>query len=91
MAKKSTTLLLSREYGLWLAANGINATSQSCYVMHDAEQTTQLPYFDIIASFLFHNERMYAYAVLEDWGKRTAGNKKNIATGKSTGSSYASS
>ena len=71
--------LLSKTYKEWLKKNGISENSIDSYLMKDKYKDSELLYFNIIASFLYYNERTYAYSVLNEWSSiiDKGRNKKN--------------
>ena len=63
-----TNFLLRKTYEEWLKDHLKKNPSQKsikCYLMQDTYEG--FLYFDIIASFLYHYERTYAYSVLNKW------------------------
>lgn len=72
MAKGKTEFLLRATYVKWLKEKE-NLTSEgsiNCYCMLDSffdDDDNNFLYFDIIASFLYYNERTYAFSVLYKW------------------------
>lgn len=67
---EKTNFLLRETYEKWLSNNIKDSKSQksiNCYLMQDEYKDSGFLYFNIIASFLYHDERTYAYSVLNEW------------------------
>lgn len=62
---KKVDFLLRGDYENWLKDNEFTTNSRGCYIMND--KINNFLYYDVIASFLYYNERTYAYSVLEKW------------------------
>lgn len=56
--------LLRKTYEEWLTNH---LDSIDCYLMQNIDENSGFLYFDIIASFLYYDERTYAYSVLNKW------------------------
>lgn len=67
--------LLRKEFESWLKKQKITSFNQ--YTRLDKYPGTNYLYYDVIASFLFHHERSYAYSVLEKWGEEIRNKVKN--------------
>ena len=81
MSRTRTEFLLRKEYESWLQQKDQNLSteeSRRCYVKqyHFKGDKNAPLYYDIIASLLYLDDLVYAYTVLDDWGKELKGSKK---------------
>ena len=82
MSNTIKPFLLRKEYERWLKEKDQKLTtkkSRSCYIMlkHFNNDKKKPLYYDIIASFLYYDDLVYAYTVLDDWGNILKGKYKS--------------
>lgn len=58
----------------------MSENSFDAYAPKDKYPSTEYLYLDVIASFLYHNERTYAFTVLESWKENIKKNSTNAKT-----------